>query len=60
LAVAFSKGVLQIPRHPPDFLSEFVVSVKFVRLSSKKAAYVAADERSLVGNSEFAWMTRVG
>jgi hypothetical protein len=34
---------LQIPRLPPDFLSGFVVSVKLMRLSLEKAAYVAVD-----------------
>src|SRR5271163_4317235 len=45
---------LQIPRLPPDFLSCLVVSVDFMRLSSKKAAYVVVDESSVVGNPEFA------
>jgi hypothetical protein len=31
-----------------------VVSVDFLRLSSKKAAYVVVDESSVVGNPEFA------
>jgi hypothetical protein len=44
----------QIPRLPPDFLSGLVASVNFVRLSLKKAAYVAVDESSVVGNPEFA------
>jgi hypothetical protein len=44
----------QIARLPPDFLSGLVVSVDLVRLSSKKAAYVAVDECCVVGNPEFA------
>jgi hypothetical protein len=44
----------QIPRLPPDFLSGLVASVNFMRLSLKKAAYVAVDESSVVGNPEFA------
>jgi len=48
------EGELQIPRLPPDFLSGLVVSVDFVRLSSKKAACVVVDESSVVGNPEFA------
>ena len=44
----------QIPRLPPDFLSGSVASVNFMRLSLKKAAYVAVDESSVVGNPEFA------
>ena len=49
-----SRGTLQVPRLPPDFLSGLVVSVNLVRLSLKKAAYVAVDESSVVGNPEFA------
>ena len=49
-----SRGALQIPRLPPDFLSGLVASVNFMRLSVKKAAYVAVDESSVVGNPEFA------
>jgi hypothetical protein len=45
---------LQVPRLPPDFLSGLVASVNFMRLSLRKAAYVALDESSVVGNSEFA------
>jgi hypothetical protein len=45
---------LQIPRLPPDFLSGLVVSVDFMRLSSKKAAYVVVGENSVKGNPEFA------
>ena len=45
---------LQVPRLPPDFLSGLVVSVDFMRLSSKKAAYVVVGESSVVGNPEFA------
>jgi hypothetical protein len=37
------KGAQQVPRLPPDFLSGFVASVNLVRLSLKKAAYVAVD-----------------
>jgi hypothetical protein len=52
--VAMGKGILQIPRLPPDFLSGFVVSVSLMRLSSKKAAYVVVDESNVVGNPECA------
>ena len=45
---------LQVPRLPPDFLSDLVVSVNIIRLSSKKAAYVVASESSVRGNPEFA------
>jgi hypothetical protein len=45
---------LQVPRLPPDFLSGLVASVNLVRLSLKKAAYVAVDWCSVVGNPEFA------
>jgi hypothetical protein len=45
---------LQIPRLPPDFLSGLVASVNLVRLSLKKAAYVAVDWCCVVGNPEFA------
>ena len=45
---------LQIPRLPPDFLSDLVDSVNIMRLSSKKAAYVVVSETSVVGNPEFA------
>jgi hypothetical protein len=31
---------LQVPRLPPDFLSDLVVSVNLMRLSLRKAAYV--------------------
>jgi hypothetical protein len=48
------RGAPQVPRLPPDFLSDFVVSLKLMRLSSKKAAYVAVDEYRVVGNPEFA------
>jgi hypothetical protein len=53
---AFAAGgkKLQVPRLPPDFLSDLVASANFVRLSLKKAAYVAVDESSIVGNPEFA------
>jgi hypothetical protein len=49
-----SRGTLQVPRLPPDFLSGLVESVNLVRLSLKKAAYVAVEESSVVGNPEFA------
>ncbi len=49
-----AERTLQLPRLPPDFLSGFVVSVSLMRLSLKKAAYVAVDECSVVGNPEFA------
>jgi hypothetical protein len=49
-----SRGTQQAPRLPPDFLSGLVESVNLVRLSLKKAAYVAVDESSVVGNPEFA------
>jgi hypothetical protein len=39
---------LQVPRLPPDFLSDLVVSVDIMRLSSKKAAYVVVSESSVV------------
>jgi hypothetical protein len=48
------KGELQIPRLPPDFLSGLLVPVNLMRLSSKKAAYVAVAESGVVGNPEFA------
>jgi hypothetical protein len=51
---AGTEGELQIPRLPPDFLSGLVASVNLVRLSLKKAAYVAVDGSSVVGNPEFA------
>src|ERR1700721_780180 len=38
---AWGEGALQVLRLPPDFLSDFVVSVRLMRLSLKKAAYVA-------------------
>jgi hypothetical protein len=44
----------QVPRLPPDFLSDLVVSVNIMRLSSKKAAYVVASESSVLGNPDFA------
>jgi hypothetical protein len=50
----FRKGAQQVPRLPPDFLRGLVVSVDLMRLSSKKAAYVAVDECGVVGNPEFA------
>jgi hypothetical protein len=48
------QGAQQVPRLPPDFLSSLVVSVDLMRLSLKKAAYVAVDECCVVGNPEFA------
>jgi hypothetical protein len=44
-----SRDALQIRRLPPDFLSDLVASVNFMRLSLKKAAYVAVYESSVVG-----------
>ena len=44
----------QVPRLPPNFLSDLVVSVNIMRLSSKKTAYVAVFESGVVGNPEFA------
>src|ERR1700683_4372094 len=43
---------LQAPRLPPDFLSSLVVSMKLMRLSLEKAAYVVVYESSVVGNQE--------
>ena len=43
---------LKVPRLPPGFLSGLVALVNFMRLSLKKAAYVAVDESSVVGNPE--------
>ena len=54
MVVDAAERELQVPRLPPDFLSRFVVSVSLMRLSFKKAAYVAVDESSVVGNPEFA------
>jgi hypothetical protein len=51
---------LQVPRLPPGFLSGLVALVNFMRLSLKKAAYVAVDESSVVGNPEFARDDKVG
>jgi hypothetical protein len=53
-AFVYRQDALQVPRLPPDFLSGLVASVNFMRLSLKKAAYVAVDESSVVGNPEFA------
>ena len=53
-------GAPQVPRLPPDFLSSLVVSVDLMRLSFKKAAYVAVDKCSVVGNPEFARDDKVG
>jgi hypothetical protein len=51
---------LQVPRLPPDFPSGLVLSMDFMRLSLLKAAYVAVDESSVVGNPEFAPTARRG
>ena len=59
-AVALGKGAQQVPRLPPDFLSGLVVLVDFMRLSSKKAAYVVVGESTVVGNPEFAPTARRG
>ena len=56
MAFVWRQGAQQVPRLPPDFLSGLVVSANFMRLSLKKAAYVAIDESSEVGNPEFAGM----
>jgi hypothetical protein len=53
-AFVWCQGAQQVPRLPPDFLSGLVASVNFMRLSLKKAAYVAVWESSVVGNPEFA------
>jgi hypothetical protein len=53
-ALVVGKVKLQVPRLPPHFLSGLVASVNLVRLSIKKAAYVAVDWCSVVGNPEFA------
>ena len=55
-----SRGAMQIPRLPPDFLSDLVASVNFMRLSLLKAAYVAVDESSVVANPECAPTARRG
>jgi hypothetical protein len=52
--IGWAEKKLQIPRLPPDFLSGSVASFNPVRLSFKKAAYVAVDECCVVGNPEFA------
>jgi hypothetical protein len=49
-----SRGALQVPRLPPDFLSGLVAPVNFMRLSLRKAAYVAVYGSSVVGNPECA------
>jgi hypothetical protein len=51
---AREEGAQQVPRLPPGFLSGLAASANLVRLSSKKAAYVAVDWCSVVGNPEFA------
>jgi hypothetical protein len=53
-AFVWGQGAQQVPRLPPDFLSELVASEDSVRLSLKKAAYVAVAESSVVGNPEYA------
>jgi hypothetical protein len=60
MAFVWRQGAQQVPRLPPDFLSGSVASVNFMRLSLKKAAYVAVDESSVVGNPEFARDDKVG
>ena len=51
-AFVWCQGAQQVPRLSPDFLSGLVALVNFMRLSLKKAAYVAVDESSVVGNPE--------
>jgi hypothetical protein len=46
--IGWTEKQQQVPRLPPDFLSGLVVSVDFMRLSLKKAAYMAVDESSVV------------
>src|SRR5271168_3045451 len=53
-AFVWCQGAQQVPRLPPVFLSGLVASVNFMRLSLNKAAYVALDESSVVGNPDFA------
>jgi hypothetical protein len=53
-AFVWCQGAQQVPRLPPDFLSGVVSLVNCMRLSLKKAAYVAVDESSVVGNPEYA------
>jgi hypothetical protein len=48
--LGWRRGAPQIPRLPSDFLSGLVASVNFMRLSLKKAAYVAVYESREVGN----------
>jgi hypothetical protein len=59
-AFVWCQGAQQVPRLPPDFLSGLVALVNFMRLSLKKAAYLAVDESSVVGNREFARDDKVG
>jgi hypothetical protein len=59
-AFVWCQGAQQVPRLPPDFLSGLVALVNFMRLSLKKAAYLAVDESSVVGNPEFARDDKVG
>jgi hypothetical protein len=53
-AVVWCQGAQQVPRLPPDFLSGLVALVNCMRLSLRKAAYVAVNESSVVGNPEYA------
>jgi hypothetical protein len=43
LGVVWGKGAQQVRRLPPDFLSGFVLSLKLMRLSLQKAAYLTVD-----------------
>ena len=52
--MAYIQGGTSDPSAPPNFLSALVPSRNFMRLSLKKAAYVAVFESSVVGNPEFA------
>ena len=52
-AFVWCQGAQQVPRLSPDFLSGLVALVNFMRLSLKKAAYVAVDER------QRSWKSRV-
>jgi hypothetical protein len=53
-AFVWCQGAQQVPRLSPNFLPGLVASANFMRLSLKKAAYVAVDESSVVGNPEYA------
>ena len=59
-AFVWCQGAQQVPRLPPDFLSGLVALVNFMRLSLEKAAYVAVNESSVVGNPEYAPAARRG